>query len=180
MHAKKELPIPLKEDLGRGIGKIFLCFIKICVLPKLTWARLCRRMGVYMVDNKTGTSPFVGDAPYLCLMWRNFWGGRGGKNIGYSVRIAKKKDALHVAAHQREAGQNSMAKKVLAVLWTLLAESFIDSVRSSIVGHFIFSENIPAIYTQEPPEANFICNWFLSFKIRILDLFEAQLALCNV
>ena len=33
---QKDPLIPSKEDLGRDIGKNFLCFIKICVLPKLT------------------------------------------------------------------------------------------------------------------------------------------------
>ena len=69
---QKDPLIPSKEDLGRGIGKIFLCFIKICALSKLTYVLLCRRTGAHMADNKRGASPFVGDAPYLCLMRRNF------------------------------------------------------------------------------------------------------------
>lgn len=55
--------IPSKEDLGRGVGKIFLWFIKICALPKPTQALLCRRTGPYIADNKTGTSPFVWRCP---------------------------------------------------------------------------------------------------------------------
>ena len=70
---QKDPLIPSKEDLGRLIAKNFLCFIKICALSKPTRALLCRRTRPYMADNKIGTSPFVGDAPYLCLMRRNFW-----------------------------------------------------------------------------------------------------------
>ena len=69
---QKDPLIPSKEDLRRGVGKNFLRFIKICALPKPTRAFLCRRTRPYMADNKRGTSPFVGDAPYLCLMRRNF------------------------------------------------------------------------------------------------------------
>lgn len=72
-NASEKSPlIPSKEDLGRCIGKNFLRFIKIYALPKPRQVLLCRRTRSYMADNKTGASPFVGDAPYLCLMRRNF------------------------------------------------------------------------------------------------------------
>ena len=69
---QKDPLIPSKEDLGRGVGKNFLLFERICALSKQTRALLCRRTGAYMADNKIEASPFVGDAPYLCLMRRNF------------------------------------------------------------------------------------------------------------
>ena len=62
-RTQKDPLIPSKEDLGRGVGKIFLWFIKICALPKPTQALLCRRTGPYIADNKTGTSPFVWRCP---------------------------------------------------------------------------------------------------------------------
>lgn len=60
---EKTSPHSSKGKIEGCVGKNFLCFIKICALPKLRQALLCRRTGANTADNKTGASPFVWRCP---------------------------------------------------------------------------------------------------------------------
>ena len=60
---EKISPHSSKGKIEGCIGKNFLCFIKICALPKLRQALLCRRTGAHTPDNKTGASSFVWRCP---------------------------------------------------------------------------------------------------------------------
>ena len=79
-----------------------------------------------MADNKTEASPFVGDAPYLCLMRRNFWGGCVGKKHWLFVPNSQ---CFAFKESEREQTLECVSDKLLFLCGSCLLDfGFCDSV----------------------------------------------------
>jgi len=74
-RTQKDPLIPSKEDLGRLIAKKFCVSLESALYPN-RHRRFCAagRERTWQTT-KEGHRLSFGDAPYLCLMRRNFWGG---------------------------------------------------------------------------------------------------------